>query len=143
MKFEDLPKVYQDKINADIDDVFSKEYAEIISAFREWEAESLSECEIHPDDEVEEDFQGSLISFVSGWQAKENSSKKEMPAGAHMELEAAIETLARWQAGNYATRIDDMNPAVKLGIEALKSVRQDRVLKLPGRLQPLPGETAE
>ena len=43
MKFRELPKVYQDKINRDIADVYGDEYPEIISAYKEWEAGSLSE----------------------------------------------------------------------------------------------------
>jgi len=77
MKFEELPKVYQDKINADIDDVYGGEHPEIISAFREWEAESFSMCEMQ--DEVTEDFSGSVIAFVGGWQAKEKSLPPGQP----------------------------------------------------------------
>ncbi len=35
--------------------------------------------------------------------------------------EEAIEILERWYGGGYATQIEDMNPAVKLGIKALKA----------------------
>jgi hypothetical protein len=58
-----------------------------------------------------------------------------------MKLTQAIEILESWQAGGFATRIDDMNPALKLGIEALKEVKKARSgdPALDGEL--LPGET--
>jgi len=58
-----------------------------------------------------------------------------------MKIDKAIEILKELKRGLVA----DEEDAIQLGIEALKSVKQDRVLKLqlPGRLIPLPGETEE
>ncbi len=38
--------------------------------------------------------------------------------------EEAIEIIQRWQVGNYATRIDDMNPALNLAVTALRNEAQ-------------------
>lgn len=56
-------------------------------------------------------------------------------------IEEAIKILTRWQDGNDITSFDDVNTAVKLGIEALKSIRDYRVLRGIDNLLPLPGET--
>ncbi|KKN74972.1 hypothetical protein LCGC14_0384740 [marine sediment metagenome] len=37
-----------------------------------------------------------------------------------MTPERAIEIIEKWQTGNFATRIDDMNPALNLAVEALR-----------------------
>jgi len=77
MKFSELPKVYQDKINADIADVYGDEYPEIVAAYKEWEAVSLFEGEFQK--EVTEDFHVAVIAFVGGWQAKEKSLPPGQP----------------------------------------------------------------
>ena len=44
-----------------------------------------------------------------------------------MTLKGAIEIVEKWQAGGFATRIEDMNPALSLLIEAAKHVKAARV----------------
>ena len=58
-----------------------------------------------------------------------------------MELDKAIEILTILESRSINNSLMFKKDALKLGIEALKSVKQDRVLRLDGRLQPLPGET--
>ena len=60
-----------------------------------------------------------------------------------MNIEKAIEQLERGTRESRSTNNQMLREAMNLGIEALKSVKQDRVLRLPGRLEPLPGETEE
>ncbi len=60
-----------------------------------------------------------------------------------MKLEKAMEILEKWYAGGYATRIEDMNPAVQLGIKALVAWRQYRNKKAPCSRYLLLGETEE
>ena len=60
-----------------------------------------------------------------------------------MKLEKAIEILQEKQRENEPHWERGDRAALSLGIEALKSVKQDRVLRLEGRLHPLPGETEE
>ena len=58
-----------------------------------------------------------------------------------MKLEKAIEILEHRVKSPFVKANTDSLEATQLGIEALKAVKQDRVLRLPGRLEPLPGET--
>ena len=58
-----------------------------------------------------------------------------------MTLDEAIEILEKWYGGGFATRIDDMSPAVKLGIEALKFIHQNRGYGAGHVPMLLPGET--
>ena len=60
-----------------------------------------------------------------------------------MKLEKAIEELNTINYDGFVITRYTEYEALKLGIEALKSVKQDRVLRLEGRLHPLPGETEE
>lgn len=60
-----------------------------------------------------------------------------------MNIEKAIEKLTPYADGEKVdTEMDDLD-AFQLGIEALKAIKQDRALGLPGRLAPLPFETDE
>ena len=58
-------------------------------------------------------------------------------------IKKAIEILERWYAGGYATQIDDLNPAVKLGIEAIKRELHWREIGDTIEPQLLPGETTD
>jgi len=60
-----------------------------------------------------------------------------------MKLEKAIEELNTINHDGFVITRYTEYEAIQLGIEALKSVKQDRVLRLEGRLHPLPGETEE
>ena len=60
-----------------------------------------------------------------------------------MNITKALEILDLEISCDFDGNEQDRQDAVKLGIEALRSVQQDRVLKLSGRLNPLPGETEE
>ena len=60
-----------------------------------------------------------------------------------MNIEKAIEILYLSKEPEFEGDSNDFYEAIQLGIEALKSVKQDRVLRLEGRLHPLPGETEE
>lgn len=60
-----------------------------------------------------------------------------------MTLEKAIEELTIEREVATRTGRRSLYDALGIAIEALKSVKQDRALKLSGRLQPLPGETEE
>ena len=59
-----------------------------------------------------------------------------------MKLEKAIEILTIWHAGGFATRIDDMNLAIQLGIEALKRLDHCRRWTSSTWGSLLPGETS-
>lgn len=58
-----------------------------------------------------------------------------------MQIDKAIEILEKWQAGGFATRIDDLNPALSLGIEALKSHKIMRQIYASSYAPLLPSET--
>jgi len=60
-----------------------------------------------------------------------------------MKLKKAIETVEKWYAGGYATRIEDMNPALKILIEAGKGIIAWRVDFDDNLLISLPGETED
>lgn len=60
-----------------------------------------------------------------------------------MNIDEAIGILERWHGGGFATRIEDINPAVSLGIEALNRVIAGRNFGLPFEAELLPGETEE
>jgi len=60
-----------------------------------------------------------------------------------MTLDEAIEIVNKWYAGGYATRIEDMNPAVKLVIESSKQIEHLRYLGMLDPAKLLPGETEE
>lgn len=60
-----------------------------------------------------------------------------------MTLDEAIEIVTRWHAGGYATRIDDMNPAISLLIEAGKVIKDTPGLRAFCKFSLLPGETKE
>lgn len=60
-----------------------------------------------------------------------------------MKIDKAIEILTLWQRGGDITSFDDVNTAVKLGIEALKRIHQCRFPPY-GRMEDiLPGESKE
>ena len=58
-----------------------------------------------------------------------------------MKLSKAIEIIEKWYAGDFATGIENMNPAVGLAIEAMKAWQEHREHHLPRYRWPLPGET--
>ena len=60
-----------------------------------------------------------------------------------MKIDEAIKLLDRWQNGKDITSFDDVNRAVKLGIEALKRVRDIRQEMSATRESLLPGEAEE
>lgn len=70
-------------------------------------------------------------------------ARATLEGASRMKLEKAIEILEHEVTYRDCFDNTDRYHALKLGIEALKSVKQDRALRLPGRLEPLPGETEE
>ena len=58
-----------------------------------------------------------------------------------MTINKAIEIVERWLAGNYATRIENMTPALKLLIEAGKRVKDNPIVPTSHYRALLPGET--
>ena len=58
-----------------------------------------------------------------------------------MKLERVIENLTAGREDCGMIPSDEFTQTIDLAIEAVKSVVQDRALRLPGRLVPLPGET--
>ena len=58
-----------------------------------------------------------------------------------MQLSKAIEILERWYAGGFATKIEDMNPAIQLSIEALKRIKSEKDTIPESIYSPLPGES--
>ncbi len=60
-----------------------------------------------------------------------------------MKIEKAIEILEKWQSSGFGTRIDDMDPALNLSIEALKCLERLHNLPFGSPLPLLPGETRD
>ena len=58
-------------------------------------------------------------------------------------LSDSIEIAERWYAGGYATQIEDVNPAIKLLIEAGKRIIELRSPTNYAPMRPLPSETKE
>ena len=58
-----------------------------------------------------------------------------------MTIDEAIRILEDLSGDGPYPGPNELYEAADLGKEALKAIKQDRVLKLPGRLSPLPGET--
>jgi hypothetical protein len=60
-----------------------------------------------------------------------------------ISIDEAIRLLSKWQSGLRTTPMDDVDSAVKLGIEALKLVKDMRDFQYWGVPTLLPGETKE
>ena len=60
-----------------------------------------------------------------------------------MKLEKAIETLSKDLTYTYPTQFNDLQDAVKLGIEALQRIKKTRGGLYAGTWKDLPGETTE
>ena len=60
-----------------------------------------------------------------------------------MTIDEVIKLLTRWQDGKDITSFDDVNRAVKLGIEALKREKLMRIAVPLAKGELLPGETKE
>jgi len=60
-----------------------------------------------------------------------------------LNFQKAIDILTLEISCDFDGNEQDRQDAIKLGIEALKAIKQDKVLKLSWRLNPLPGETEE
>lgn len=60
-----------------------------------------------------------------------------------MKIEKAIELLTHWQHGGEITSFDDVNTAVKLGLEALKRLQIIKGFPYFQLQAKLPGETEE
>lgn len=60
-----------------------------------------------------------------------------------MKIDKAIELLTHWQNGGDITSFDDVNTAVRLGIEAMKHLKECWEARECERIWLLPGETEE
>ena len=60
-----------------------------------------------------------------------------------MNIDKAIEILTTWKKENCPPPLADELNALHLGIEALKRIRRQRTLFLPGEIVLLSGETIE
>ena len=68
MKFEDLPKNYQDNINNTIKEWFGTENKTSIMAFKNSITEHLNNCEISEKDILDEnEFTTEFLWYISGW----------------------------------------------------------------------------
>ena len=70
MEFIELPLNYQRLINSEIVDCIGDDYPEVAKAFRDWEAQYLSEVVIDEDNDLtgNEEFRNDLIAFKAGYE---------------------------------------------------------------------------
>ena len=82
MKFDELPENYRNAINDEIADGVGDDYPEMVSQFKEWEAEALLGCEISNNDNLDKDkkeiFGNDLCAFHAGWEAREKVQLKRL-----------------------------------------------------------------
>jgi hypothetical protein len=60
-----------------------------------------------------------------------------------MTIDEAIKILNHYQVEGEAPCPPKLDDALKLGIEALKKIKRQRLYQFKGEIRPLPGETLE
>ena len=74
--FNKLPVKYQSGINQAITEFWGEENSFVSDAYRDAQAESLLECDIHNSDEITQkdidEWMNKLCWFSEGWKAREH-----------------------------------------------------------------------